>query len=32
MGRITVGVDVGKRTQRVAIYDPALDAVLGQAT
>jgi transposase len=32
MGRITVGVDVGKRTHQVAIYDPALGAVLGQAT
>ena len=32
MRRITVGVHVRKRPHQVVIYDPALDAGLGQAT
>jgi hypothetical protein len=32
MRRITVGVDTGKRAHQVAIYDPMVDGILGQAS
>src|ERR687886_990934 len=32
MRRSTVGVDTGKRAHQVAIYDPLVDGILGQAS
>jgi hypothetical protein len=32
VGRITVGVEAGKRTHQVAIHDPMVDGILGQAS